>query len=372
MSVQLEVKMASDASDVTADFAAASRSATNFGNATSDAGDMAKRASRDMSGVADGADDLAGKTGKATGALGALAGGLEAVGLEGYATALQGAAIATDFASGAGDALNLVLQSSAIVKAKDVVASAAHAVASAASATATGVMTAAQWALNAALSANPVALIVIGVVALVAAVVLAYKKSETFREIVTGAFNAVKGAAEAAFSWVKENWPLLLAIITGPIGLAVLAIVKHWDDITAGARNVKEKIGEFFDTAKTLVGNAFDGMVTKAAEVGGAILAPFKAVFDLVGDIIEKVKSIKIPDVNPFNRAATTTTLDPTLVTGGGTFSRSSSATPTSPTTVIQLTVNGAIDPISTGRQVVEVIGDYLRSIGQTSLVVGS
>ena len=367
MSVQLEVKMASDASAVTSDFAAASKGATQFGNATQDAAAVARKASLDMSGVGDSADDLAGKTGKATGALGALAGGLEAVGLGPYAAALQGAAIATDVASGASDALALITQSTMVVKIKDTAATVAHGVASAATAAATGVMTAAQWALNAALSANPVALIVIGVIALVAAVVLAYKKSETFREIVTAAFEAVKGAAEFAFNWVKSNWPLILAIITGPIGLAVLAVVKHWDDITAGARNVRDKIGEFFDTAKTWVGNAFDAMVTKAGEIGGFLTAPFKAVVDIVADIIDKVKSIKLPDVNPFSRASAPATAVPRGVTSlvNGRFTAAAA-----PGAVIHLTINGAIDPIATGRQVVDVIGEYLRSVGQTGVVV--
>lgn len=49
---------------------------------------------------------------------------------------------------------------------------------------ATGAMTAAQWLLNAAMTANPIGIVIVAIVALVAAVVIAYKKSETFRRIV--------------------------------------------------------------------------------------------------------------------------------------------------------------------------------------------
>src|SRR5690554_2119301 len=59
----------------------------------------------------------------------------------------------------------------------------------------------AQWALNAAMSANPIGLIVVAIAALVAGLVLAYKKSETFRNIVHGALNAVGAAA----TWLWEN-----------------------------------------------------------------------------------------------------------------------------------------------------------------------
>lgn len=50
---------------------------------------------------------------------------------------------------------------------------------------------AAQWLLNIAMSANPVVLIVAGIIALGVALVVAYKKSQTFRRIVQGAMDAV-------------------------------------------------------------------------------------------------------------------------------------------------------------------------------------
>ncbi|MFB7212697.1 phage tail tape measure protein [Streptomyces sp. NPDC056255] len=59
----------------------------------------------------------------------------------------------------------------------------------------------AQGVLNAVMSANPVGLIVVGVLALAAAVVVAYKKSETFRNIVQGAWTAIQTAA----SWAWNN-----------------------------------------------------------------------------------------------------------------------------------------------------------------------
>ena len=49
---------------------------------------------------------------------------------------------------------------------------------------ATAAWTAAQWLLNAALAANPIGLVIVAVAALGAALVLAYTKSETFRNIV--------------------------------------------------------------------------------------------------------------------------------------------------------------------------------------------
>lgn len=54
--------------------------------------------------------------------------------------------------------------------------------------------TGAQWLLNAALTANPIGLVVAAIALLVAGLVLAYQKSETFRDMVQTAWEAIKDA----------------------------------------------------------------------------------------------------------------------------------------------------------------------------------
>lgn len=96
---------------------------------------------------------------------------------------------------------------------------------------ATTVATGIQWAFNAAMLANPIGLIIAAVAALVAGFVLLYTKVDWFREAVDAAVDAVLAALQWLWNWISDNWPLLLAILTGPFGLAVLAIVKNWDTI---------------------------------------------------------------------------------------------------------------------------------------------
>lgn len=161
---------------------------------------------------------------------------------------------------------------SVAAKAKDIAASVAHKAATIASTVATQAQAAAQWVLNAAMTANPVLLVVAGLAALVAAFVIAWKNSETFREIVTGAFDKVKAVAEAVWNWVSDNWPLLLAILTGPFGLAVLAIVKH-----------RDKIIELFTTVKA-------GIETALAKIWSTITDPFYRAFSSVRDFLDDMK----------------------------------------------------------------------------------
>lgn len=104
----------------------------------------------------------------------------------------------------------------------------------------------AQGILNAVMALNPIVLVVIALAALAAGLIYAYKHSEQFRAIVDGAFHAVQAAAEFAWNWIKANWPLLLAIVTGPIGAAVILIIKNWDTIKAGAAAVLNGITTAF------------------------------------------------------------------------------------------------------------------------------
>lgn len=139
-----------------------------------------------------------------------------------------------------------------------------------------------QAILNAELLANPIGLVVVAIAALVAGLVWAYKNSEIFRNIVNGVFNAVKvtavavfkavvGAVSTAIGWIKSHWPLILAILTGPIGVAVLVISKHWTALKTGARDalayVVDKFLGFVGTLITGAAKAF-GWIPK---IGGPL-----------------------------------------------------------------------------------------------------
>lgn len=110
------------------------------------------------------------------------------------------------------------------------------------------VMAAAQWLLNAAMDANPIGLIIIAIVALVAAIILLWKHSETFRNIVIGVWNAIKGAVMAVVDWFKANllpffvglWNGIKSVFAG-IGNAIktafvfiVAVIKAYLNIIFG------------------------------------------------------------------------------------------------------------------------------------------
>lgn len=105
-----------------------------------------------------------------------------------------------------------------------------------------GQIIASTWAWTTALLANPITWIVLGIVALVAAIVLLI----VYWDEVTGAISAgwdwLLGAFQTGWNWIKTNWPMLLAILTGPIGIAVGLIIKYWDDIVSFVKGLPGKI----------------------------------------------------------------------------------------------------------------------------------
>ncbi|NHN55770.1 hypothetical protein G9U51_08270 [Calidifontibacter sp. DB0510] len=155
----------------------------------------------------------------------------------------------------------------------------------------------AQAILNGTMALNPIGLAVVAGLALAAVFVLLWKRSETFRNIVTGAWNGIRGAAQfvwnwmsgtlwpgikgvwdkisggfiaakdklasgwdsittkfsTAWTWVKTtfsaNWQTILGILTGPVGWAWLAIRGHWDSITSKFTSAKSWVSGAFSAA---------------------------------------------------------------------------------------------------------------------------
>lgn len=152
-------------------------------------------------------------------------------------------------------------------------------------AVATGVMTAAQWALNTALSANPIGLVVVAIGALVAGVVLAYKNSETFRNIVQGAFSAVADAGQ--FMYEKVLKPAFDGIVT--------AFRSVGDFLGATGRG----IGDVFSTVGRAIGGAFSGALDVARPA-------LHGIGNLLAAIPEKIFGKSIPGMGAVRNFANT------------------------------------------------------------------
>jgi len=144
------------------------------------------------------------------------------------------------------------------------------------------VWTIAQAILNNTMKANVLLLVISLILGLASALVSAYETSETFRNVVDAVFNAVWGAIKFVFNWVKDNWPLILAILIGPVGLAALAIIRNWDSIVAGLKRAWAAIKT--NVIDPLVAG-FWGIVHAAQGLYDGVVGIFQGIGDFLGGI---------------------------------------------------------------------------------------
>jgi phage-related protein len=310
--VDLAIRLTADASDAAAAFDSVGSAADAMASEVDAASRKADQAANRLDGVADSADNLDDKAGRATGALGALSAGFELAGLEGYATGLQSAAMATDFMSGVGQSLKLVMEAQWVANAKATATTIAHTAAERARAVATKAAAAAQWLMNVAMSANPIGAVIVAVVALVAAFVLAYKRSEKFR-------NIVQAAMKVATFWVRKVIDIVMALVGWVKDNLPAAWVAMKDRAVAMWAAIADKVVGFFnglrDKAATVLGWVKDRFtwlrdklspITDTIESGiDAAFAPIEWAIDKVQELIDWIGRIDFPDfpdLNPFGK----------------------------------------------------------------------
>jgi hypothetical protein len=147
--------------------------------------------------------------------------------------------------------------------------------------------------LNATMLLNPAVAITVAIIALGVALVVAYKKSETFRNIVNGAFNKVKSVAQDVIGFVRDHWKALLIVMAGGVGVAVVEIVNHWQGIKKGISSVVSAIRGIWNTAKSDAVGAWRSIVNT---VDGFI----NHIIDAYDWVAGKIGLSKIPDLPTF------------------------------------------------------------------------
>jgi phage-related protein len=164
-------------------------------------------------------------------------------------------------------------------------------------AAATKIWAAAQWLINVALTANPIGLVVIAIAALVALIVLAYRRSDTFRRVVDGAFKAVRTAVGSVIGFFKS----LPGSITKAVGDTAKTLVTKGKNLIVGLAkgylSVITAPARFFgglavsiakwvgDTAKTLVGRGKNLIIGLAKGYASVITSVVRFFGGLAGNI---------------------------------------------------------------------------------------
>jgi hypothetical protein len=163
---------------------------------------------------------------------------------------------------------------------------------------ATKIMAASQVLLNIAMSANPIGVVILALVALGVGLKVAWGHSETFRNIVTGTWNAVKNGAEAVLGFFRANWPIIATLISGPFAPIVALATNAFGIRSAlvGAFNgikgaVAGLVGDIVDFWRELPGRIAGAISAGAGKVKDAVLG----VFSHLPGFVKKALGISSP-----------------------------------------------------------------------------
>lgn len=193
----------------------------------------------------------------------------------GYAAATYGSAGAT-YVAGAASKVYAVLMI------RQRVATIASTVAQYAAAAAARIWAGAQLLLNAAMRANPIGLVITALFALGAGLVLAYKKSSTFRNIVNGAFAAVRRVVGVVVRWFGRYVPQVFAFVVGAvkayIGVYRRVIVTAFNVVRAVVTAVMRVVRAVVTTSW----NAIRAVVTNVVRVIAAVVRTYFNIYKTI------------------------------------------------------------------------------------------
>lgn len=168
------------------------------------------------------------------------------------------------------------------------------------------------WSFTAALLANPVTWIVIGIVALIAAIILLWKNWDSVVAFLKGVWNGFVNGIKAGFDWIRNlfsgmpGWlQIAIAAFMPFIGIPML-IINNWDAIVAFFSNMWIKIKDGFVTGIDNIKNFFTGLPEWFRESGAKIIKTLvEGILSAASAPVEAVKGIfsKVRELLPFSDA---------------------------------------------------------------------
>lgn len=168
------------------------------------------------------------------------------------------------------------------------------------------------WSFTAALLANPITWVIIGIVALIAAIILLWQNWESVTNFISGIVSGFVDMVTNGFSWVKEKieslpagFQAVLAVLFPFISIP-FAIISNWGSIVDFFKSLPEKIAHGFQTAVEKIKNFFGQLPEFFMQSGARVLSAFaQGVTSALGKPVEAVKGAlkKVRNLLPFSDA---------------------------------------------------------------------
>lgn len=276
------------------------------------------------------------------------------------------------------------------------------------------IATAAQWAWNAAISANPIGLVVIAVIALVAIMVVLYKKSATFRRFVDAMWKAIQAAAAATGKVLKAVWKAALAavmgyvrgfvayfklvfgVLKGIVSLFIAIFKGDWRGVVDVVKGIIGGFRDFFrnifdalpDPVQKVIDKIHDGLAgafqfvkDKARPILDGIKSVFDGIEDAIQTVIDAVESLvgwignikfpsppgwlsKIPGLSSVLSVAKPSAASPNVGRFGAPRVSARGSARAGGGGGVTVNVNGALDPEAVARQIQRILSGHNRRVG--------
>lgn len=215
-------------------------------------------------------------------------------------------------AAAEGNRLAMIMLDAQMIKSK--IITLAKAAATKIAAAATQIWSGIQAVFNAIMAANPIALIIIGVIALIAAIVLLVKNWDKVGPAIMNAFSVIGnffkklwgvivGTFQKIVAFVKNNAlniaNVLLAILFLPAGIimaVVRLIIKHWDKIKPALLKIFKAVANSFSKIwngiKQVALKVWDGIKNAASSVFESIKAAWQGITGFFSGLWGSIKDI--------------------------------------------------------------------------------
>lgn len=145
-------------------------------------------------------------------------------------------------------------------------------------------------------------LIPLAIAAFIAVLIVAYKKSETFKRIVDATWHGIKKVVGAVVSFIRQHWKAMLIALTLGLGLVVALIFTQWKRIKSVIGAVIGFIRDHWKLMLSImtggIGTFVIWVVSHWSTIKDKAVAAFNKVKDVVKDVFDKVKGFIQPVVD--------------------------------------------------------------------------
>lgn len=162
------------------------------------------------------------------------------------------------------------------------------------------------WSFTAALLANPVTWIVIGIVALIAALIALWQNWDAVVNFLGSAWNGFVGGIMAGIDWIKDKisglaapFQQIIEVIGFLINLPAY-VVQNWGSIVDFFKGLAGKWAEHFQAGIQRIKDIFMGIPEWFKDIGGKIIsfftdgikAAFSAPVNAVKGVLQKIRNL--------------------------------------------------------------------------------